>query len=257
MIAGIIQARVSSTRLPGKVLKEVLGKPILAHMVERVLRAAKIDRIVIATSEDKTDDPIAGIANKLGIDCYRGSLEDVLARYYHAAVSANCAHVVRLTGDCPLIDPVIIDEVITFYIDGGYDYASNVVEPTWPDGEDVEVMSFASLEKSFNEAKLPSHREHVTQYILSNRDRFRIGSLKRGEDISSMRWTLDEQADLEFVTRVYRELYPGNPSFGLGDVLGLLRKKPELAEINAGIGRNEGLAKSKNADKFDLKTGID
>ena len=257
MIAGIIQARVSSTRLPGKVLKEVLGKQLLVHLLDRVGKSKRIDKIVIATSEEKSDDPIELIADKMGITCYRGSLIDVLARYYNAAVAVKADHIVRLTGDCPLIDPVIIDEVISFYLDGKYDYASNVVEPTFPDGEDVEVMSFASLEMSHNEARLPSHREHVTQYILSNREKFNIGSLKRGEDISSLRWTLDEPADYEFIKRVYEALYESKPDFGLFEVMALLREKPELGRINAGIGRNEGLTKSIDADKFDLKSGIE
>ena len=249
MILAILQARVSSTRLPGKVLKPILGKPMIHHQIDRTLRSKKIDKLVLATSTDPSDDELERFCQEIDLLCYRGDLNDVLDRYYQAALLFNPAHVVRLTGDCPLTDLEIIDQVIDFYLAGGYDYVSNTMEPTFPDGLDVEIFSFSALKTAWTSAKLPSDREHVTPYIRNHENIFSTGSFKGDQDLSSHRWTVDELRDFGFVTRVYERLHPAKPYFKMADVLDLLVKYPELIQINKGIERNEGFNKSLEEDK--------
>lgn len=248
LILGILQARVSSTRLPGKVVREILGAPMLARQLERVLRSRAMDRLVVATSVDQTDDIIERLCSGRGVPCFRGSLEDVLDRFYRAARPYNPDHVVRLTGDCPLADPELIDRVIHFHTRGGYDYTSNTVVPTFPDGLDVEVVRFSCLVRAWEEADLPSQREHVTLFMYNNPERFKIGSFRGGSDLSRMRWTVDEPRDLEFVTKIYEALYPENPEFTTGDILAFLGKNRELLNLNSMYDRNEGLLKSLSED---------
>ena len=247
-ILTILQARTSSSRLPGKVLLPLLGKPMLARQLERVRRARHIGRLVVATSTDGADDAVERLCREEGVECHRGSLDDVLDRFYQAALPRKPEVVVRLTGDCPLADPAVIDAVIDFFLAGGYDYASNAVEPTFPDGLDVEVFRFECLETAWREARLPSQREHVTLFIHGQPERFRVGSLRRAENLGHLRWTVDEPADFDFVKRVYEALYPLNPGFATADVLALLASHPELAGINTGITRNEGLQRSLERD---------
>lgn len=244
MILAILQARVSSTRLPGKVLKPLLGIPMLLRQIERINRASLIDRLIVATSENISDDPIEEMCRSNGIPCYRGNLDDVLDRYYRAAKEFKPEHVVRLTGDCPLIDSRVLDRVISFYLEGGYDYASNTIAPTFPDGLDVEVFRFSCLEEAWREAALPSQREHVTPFMHQQPNRFRTGCFRQEQDLSHMRWTVDEPEDFEFVTQVYEALYPVNPAFTMEDVLCLEARRPELMAINAQFQRNEGYLQS-------------
>ena len=249
-ILAIIQARVSSSRLPGKVLKPILGKPLLVYQIERVLQSRRIDQLVIATSTDPSDDDLENLCHQINIPCFRGSLNDVLDRFYQVAKSWQPQHVVRLTGDCPLIDPEILDAVIEYYFTGGgYDYASNAIQPTFPDGLDVEIFRFSILEKAWKESILPSQREHVTPFIHQQPERFRIGHYRNAEDLSHLRWTVDEPEDFELVTRIYEALYPVNPEFRMMDVLALLQQRPDLAAINQKYERNEGMKKSHNEDR--------
>jgi len=241
MILGIIQARTSSTRLPGKVLLPILGQPMLARQVERLERASSIDRLLVATTGDASDDGIASLAAELGLDVYRGSVDDVLERFYQAALSIGPTHVVRLTADCPLADWQLIDRTVAKALADDLDYVSTALRPTWPDGLDVEVMTFAALEAAQEEARSPVEREHVTPFIINRPDRFRRASVESPVDLSALRWTVDEPRDFEFVTRVYEELYPSNPAFTTDDVLALIRREPDLSGINDGIERNEGL----------------
>lgn len=243
-VVGIIQARISSSRLPGKVLAPVFGKPMLERQVERLKRCALIDELLLATSQEAEDDPVAELGNRLSLSVYRGSLDDVLDRYYRAAAAINAQHIVRLTADCPLADPGIIDELVCFYLDGGWDYAANCIDPTLPDGLDAEVFTFESLSIAWREAERSSEREHVTLFFRSRSDRFKIGNWKYTSDLSGLRWTVDTAADLAFVREVYDRLYPDNPAFSMGDVLALVGSNPELTKINQGQTRNEGLLKS-------------
>lgn len=248
MVLAILQARVSSTRLPGKVLKPILGKPMLTHQIERALRAKRIDRLILATSRDPSDDSLERLCQEMNLPCYRGDLNDVLDRYYQASLLFHPLHVVRLTGDCPLVDPAVIDRVVECYLAGNFDYLSNTLEPTFPDGLDVEIFSFFALKKAWMKAVLPSEREHVTPYIRNHEEIFKIGDFKGETDLSSHRWTVDEARDFEFITRVYEKLYPSAPDFGTAEVLDLLCKHPEIMNINQGIQRNEGYANSLKAD---------
>lgn len=248
MILGVLQARTSSSRLPSKVMLPVAGAPMLARQIERLQRAKRMDALVLATSDQPEDDCVAELAESAGIGSYRGSLDDVLDRFYRAAAPHAPSHVVRVTGDCPLADWEVIDRAIAFAVDGGYDYASNTLTPTWPDGLDVEVTTFAALETAWREAVRPLEREHVMPFITSRPDRFRLGSLESVRDLSALRWTVDEPRDYEFVCRVYDALYPHNSAFTTADVLALLDAQPELAGLNTGIIRNEGLLKSEQAE---------
>jgi spore coat polysaccharide biosynthesis protein SpsF len=247
-ILGILQARTSSSRLPGKILKPILGAPMLAHQVRRLQRCRRMHGLILATSDQAADDPVEGLARDLGIGCYRGSLDDVLDRFYRAAAGSPAEHIVRLTGDCPLADPDIIDAAIALHLDADADYTTNALEPTWPDGLDVEVMRFACLRQAWEEARLPSEREHVTPFINRRPERFRLRHLKGDRDLSGLRWTVDEPEDFEFVRRVYEALYPAHPDFRTADVLALLGKDRELAGLNGRFRRNEGLEKSLAKD---------
>ena len=248
MILGVIQARMSSSRLPGKVLAPVLGEPMLARQVERVLRANALDKLVVATSTDASDDPLTVVCQSTGVECFRGPLDDVLERIYGAATTFGADHVVRLTGDCPLADPGVIDDVVRLHLTGDYDYTSNVCPPTFPDGLDVEIATMATIAMAWRAADRTAQREHVTLWIRDNSERFRIGNLTHEPDLSGRRWTVDEPEDLAFVSRVYGELYPASPDFRMDDVLALLERLPELNDINQGVGRDEGLAKSFRED---------
>jgi spore coat polysaccharide biosynthesis protein SpsF len=248
-VLGMLQARFSSTRLPGKVLLPLAGEPMLIRQIERIRRARRIDRLIVATSTSASDDPLAELCRSRNIDCFRGSLEDVLDRVYRAAERLNPAYVVRLTGDCPLADPAVIDAVAGFCIDGGFDYASNALEPTFPDGLDVEVMTFASLRCAWMKARLPSEREHVTPYIYKRDREFSIGSYKREPDLSALRWTVDEPQDYELVCMIYDALYPSNPSFSTDDILRLMDARPHMKTLNQRFARNEGYAKSLERDQ--------
>jgi len=249
MVLAILQARVSSTRLPGKVLKPIQGKPMLARQIERILRCRKIDKLVVATSQDPSDDAVEQLCAELGVACFRGSLNDVLDRFYQAARSIAPDYVVRLTGDCPLAEPELIDGVIEFALVGDYDYASNCLEFSFPDGLDVEVFRFTCLEQAHREARLPSAREHVTPFIWRRPERFRIGAYKSDIDLSYLRWTVDEREDFELVSRIYEALYPTNPHFNRYDILALLEREPQLQTINACYARNTGLRKSLRQDE--------
>lgn len=250
MILAILQARVSSTRLPGKVLKPILGQPMLARQVERIRRARRIEKLIVATSNEPGDDPLAMLCAQIGATCFRGSLDDVLDRFYQAARPYCPEHVLRLTGDCPLADPEVIDAVIDLHLTGDYEYTSNCHPPTLPDGLDVEVVRFSVLEAVWREACLPSEREHVTSSIWNCPERFRLGNYVNPQgDFSALRWTVDEDADFELVSRIYEALYPANPTFSMADILALIRRQPELAILNTHHARNEGFAKSMENDR--------
>lgn len=247
-VLAVIQARASSSRLPAKVLQPILGRPMLSRQLERLRRCRRIDKLLVATSGDSSDQPIVDLCAAESVACFRGSLNDVLDRFYRAAKPFLPEHVVRLTGDCPLADPDLIDRVIEFHLQGGYDFVSNAIEPTFPDGLDAAVFRLQLLEQAWREAKLPSEREHVTPFMRRHPERYKIGSYKGSPDRSGLRWTVDEPADLAFVTAVYERLYPGKPDFGSEDIYRLLDQEPGLLRLNDGIRRNEGLQRSRQQD---------
>jgi len=244
MILAILQARVSSSRLPGKVLKDILGKPMILRQVERIRRAKTLDALLVATSNDPSDDPLYATCADNGLTCFRGSLDDVLDRFYQAARGSRPEHVVRLTGDCPLTDPEVIDKVVTFGTTHDFDYASNTLKPTFPDGLDVEIMRFECLETAWREATAPAQREHVTSFIYQHPERFRLGNFTGTPDLSGLRWTVDHLRDFELAMQIYAELYPAKPDFSTQDILQLLEQKPELQNLNADYLRNEKLAEA-------------
>jgi spore coat polysaccharide biosynthesis protein SpsF len=201
-LVALVQARMSSTRFPGKVLADLAGKPMLWHVVDRTQRARQIDQVCVVTSDFPDDDVIAEFCVKLGVACFRGNLHDVLDRYYQAAAKMEADPIVRITADCPLIDPDVVDAVITMFKTGEYDYVSNTIERTFPDGLDVEVFRFASLKRAWNEAPAGYDREHVTSFFCKHPEKFRIGQYCDEQDRSAQRWTVDYPADLEFVRSV-------------------------------------------------------
>jgi spore coat polysaccharide biosynthesis protein SpsF len=221
---------------------------MLSRQLERLRRCGNVDRLVVATSDNTSDQPIAELCAAESVTCFRGSLDDVLDRYYHAAKLFQTSHVVRLTGDCPLSDPDLIDRTIEFHLQGGYDFVSNAIEPSFPDGLDAAVFRFQVLEEAWREAQLPSEREHLTLFMRHHPERYRIGAYKGFPDRSYLRWTVDEIADLAFVREIYERLYPGKPDFSSDDVYHLLDQAPELLRLNRGIERNEGLLRSLQHD---------
>lgn len=216
MVLAIIQARTSSSRFPNKVLADLHGAPMLARQIERVLRCALIDKLVVATSSAPNDDAVESVAHDAGVDCYRGPLGDVFERMYRCAEFYGADHVVRLTGDCPLSDPVVIDGVIAMHLDDKMDYTSNVEPYTFPDGLDVEVFTFAAMKKIHDE--LGRAQEHVTTLFRADL-RFKRGRYVNQIDQSRYRWTVDYPADLEKVNHIFADLYDSNPEFGWLDIL--------------------------------------
>ena len=239
---------MGSTRFPGKVLRELSGAPMLHHVITRASRARTLDEVVIATSRAAPDDAIEGFCARARIRCVRGSEDDVLDRYHAAADVVECDVVVRLTADCPLIDPEVIDQVVRAFQDGEFDYVSNIMPPTFPDGLDTEVFSRSALERAWREARLASDREHVTPYIRSHPEIFRQGNVAAAEDHSEQRWTVDEPRDLELVRAIYAHF--DHAEFGWREVLGLVQDRPELLVLNAGIARNEGYEQSLRQDRM-------
>ena len=222
MILGVVQARMSSTRLPGKVMMPVLGEPMILRQLERIRRAERIDRLVVATSDDSSDDPLAARLREDGVDVHRGPLRDVLARFAGAVRAFGPAsQVVRLTADCPLADWRVIDDCIALHLDGGFDYTANDVERSFPRGLDVEVMTTSALGIAAREASAGEEREHVTPFLYRRPERFKLGLLTQPVDRSVERWTVDTGADFDFVERVYARLYPSKPGFTTEDVLAL------------------------------------
>lgn len=236
-IVAIIQARMGSTRLPGKILKKVQGKTLLEIQVERLKQSTLIQQVIVATTTQAQDDVVVYLCKQLNIDFCRGSEEDVLSRYYEAAVQSNANVIVRLTSDCPLIDPMIVDEVIASYVkqQDVFDYVSNTLERTYPRGLDVEVFSFEALEKASKEAILQRDREHVTAYFYSNPDLFQIAQVKGKQNYSNFRWTVDTPEDFDLIQRILNELYEDNKLFYMHDVVQLLSRYPEWTDINAHI----------------------
>lgn len=234
----VVQARMSSSRLPGKVLMPILGESLLARMIERLRMTRHEAQLVIATSQETSDDVIEQESARIDIHCYRGSLNNLLERHYLAAKQFDADIVLKIPSDCPLIDPRVIDEVLDFYLanPNQYDYVSNLHPATYPDGNDVEIMTMSCMERLMAEASRPLELEHTTPYIWENPDEFRIGNVvwKTGLDYSmSHRFTIDYKADYDFIVRVFEELYPAKPDFSCEDIVALLEQKPEIYEINA------------------------
>lgn len=239
-LAIILQARTGSSRLPGKVLMKLEGKTVLEHILSRLSAVQEKSQLVVATTRSDRDDEIAALAHSRGILCVRGSEHDVLARYYQAAQEIGADVVVRCNADCPLIDPSVLDQVISrfFQEPGRFDYVSNILTPSFPTGMHCEVFTFDALQHAFSHAVDLLEREHVTPYIYRRPDVFRLHNVSLGHDLSFHRWTLDYQEDFELISRVYRELYISDNLFGMTAILELLQRNPHWSKINSHIQKN-------------------
>lgn len=233
-ICVIIQSRVGSTRLYGKVMKKIFGKTILIHDLERIKRMETIDNIIVATTTLKKDDIIVRTVNDYdeNIGIYRGCSEDVLDRYYKAAKEFKVDTIIRISSDAPLVDPKISDLVVKSFFESHCDYCCNNMPRTYPYGLDTEVFSFESIEKAWKNARNSYEREHVTPYIWSNSDKFIIKNVKNNIDLSHLRWALDYPEDFDFISEIYKRLYPQKKIFYMKDILDVLEKEPHLKYIN-------------------------
>lgn len=247
-VIALIQARMGATRLPGKVLMDLAGKPVLQHVVERIQASKYVDEVVVVTTLQNQDIPIVQWCSTQNVRVFCGAEFDVLDRFYQAAKILDPDVIVRITADCPLMDPDVIDLVVSAFIHDNVDYLNNCGNETWPDGLDVEVFRFSVLSHAWKNAKLPSEREHVTSYIYTHKELFSGKVLDHEPSLKGMRWTLDEKQDYEFISKVYLDLWNGS-IFGMNKILELLQRKPALQEINSSIVRNEGYLKSLLTDR--------
>lgn len=251
MILGVLQARTSSSRFPGKVLRPLLGTPMLLRQLERIGWVRQLDALVVATSEDPSDDVLAEVLQAHGVPCFRGPLDDVLSRVYLAAKPYRPQHIVRLTGDCPICDPALIDRTIQHHLETGADYTSTgLITRTYPDGMDTEVVKWEALEAAWREARLPSEREHVLPFVHTRPERFARAEIQDAQDRSSWRLSVDEPEDFALVAWIYEQLYPSQPDFGLPEIVKLLEAHPRQLASNQHITYNAGYAKSLLEDRL-------
>jgi spore coat polysaccharide biosynthesis protein SpsF len=248
-VVAVVQARMGSTRLHGKVMLPLAGRPVIGHVVDRIRRVPEVDEVVVATSTLQGEQPLIDyLATLPGISIFRGSAQDVLHRYYQAALAAQATVVVRITADCPLLSTRVSSEVIKDALSRppGWDFVSNTLIRTYPDGLDTEVMTFAAIEVAHRQAALQPEREHVTPYILTHPDRFNLYNVADSTDRHHLRWTLDTPEDYKLISGIYDSLYPSNPLFDYGETLALLDQKPESSvpgtqtKLYAGEGAADG-----------------
>ena len=230
----IIQTRMGSTRLPGKVLMDLGGDTVLSRVVRRVRRAKVVQDVLVATTTFPSDSAIVEECNRLGVPSFRGSEADVLDRYYRAAQACAADAVVRVTSDCPVIDPELVDSTVAVFLGQHADYASNVSPRRYPRGLDTEVFSMTALERAWRDSSEPHQREHVTPYFSEHPELFRLASSPGTSDYSQYRWTLDTSDDLALLRAIY-EAFENKPDFGWRDVLALMQRRPELADLNSGV----------------------
>tara|TARA_B100000745_G_scaffold250077_1_gene172184 strand:- start:451 stop:1218 length:768 start_codon:yes stop_codon:yes gene_type:complete len=248
-ITVIIEARTGSSRLPNKVIAEIEGKPMIFYVIDRIKQIKSVEQIILATTQEKNDQILTEIAEQNSIETFIGDSVDVLNRDYQCALQNNADPIIRITGDCPLTDPDIVEKMLQFYLKNNYDYVSNRINPKYPDGLDVEIFSFKTLQIAAQNAQWSSERELVTTYITKNPKIFKIFSYENQDDLSHHRWCIDEQKDLEFVRRIYSIMKP-KTNFPMSRIMEILSKNPELTKINSGIMRNEGHLKLYANDKL-------
>jgi len=248
MTLAIVQARMGSTRLPGKVMADIGGVPMIRRLLDRLNAVPLIDDIVVATTTNQDDDVLAAWLNAAGIQTYRGSPDNVLDRFVQAAAGRQAELIVRVTADDPLKDPLIITQAINILKnDPSLDYVSNTIEPTWPEGLDIEVVRFSALQRAHREAILKSDREHVTTYIWNRPHVFKLHSMRWDRNLSHWRWTVDKPADLELVRQIFMQ-FADHPLVGYRAIVKWLERQPELLALNAGTVRNEGYLQSLETD---------
>lgn len=238
-VNAIIEARMGSTRLPGKTMLPILGKPSIELLIERLRLARKIDTIILATTTNSEDDVIESFCKKNKVICFRGSSSDVLGRVYNAAKKYNTDVVVEVTGDCPLLDPWLIDKCIDMFLKSDYDYLSNFIKQSYPPGIDVQIFSFRVLEEINKLVKAEKFREHVTLYILKHPEKYRMHNVPAPPEFFYPDWhlELDEQKDYELIEKIYEALYFNNPHFTTMDIINLLKANPDWLKINADVNR--------------------
>jgi spore coat polysaccharide biosynthesis protein SpsF len=235
--AAIVQARTTSTRLPGKIVAPILGRPMLELLIERLRRARHLDQVIVATTSNGTDDVVESLCERVQAGCFRGSEDDVLDRVLRTARAYAVDLIVEITGDCPLIDPNVVDRLIEMHQEGGVDYVANVLKRTYPRGLDTQVFRTTVLEEVAHLTQDPVDHEHVSLYIYEHPERFRLQNLESNlpERYWNLRLTVDTPQDFALIKAIYEELYPKDPAFGLGDVLALLDRRPDLAALNQDI----------------------
>lgn len=247
-VLAIIQARLGSTRLPSKVFLDLVGYPVLAHVIKRLRHSRLVSEFIVATTIAAEDLAIVKLCADMGVRVYCGDERDPLERYYQAARLYGADHVMRIKGDCPAIDPAIVDEAIRLHLQSGADYTSNTLERTYPVGQDVEILRRETLEQVWQKAGLRSEREHITLYIPKHPAAFRICHLKAAQDFSAKRWTIDYPEDYELLKHIFDELYPLDPLFGMSAILDFLSHHPELEKLNAHIRVDSGVLISQAND---------
>ena len=247
-IIGLIQARTGSTRLPQKVIADICGTPLLTHNIKRVRRSVLCKSFVLCTTVHPADDQLVCIAEKNNIVTFRGSVDDVLDRLYQSARLHGADVIVRITADDPFKDPEIMDSILDVFLNGSYDYVSNTIEPSYPEGLDIEVLSFAALEKANRDAQKPFLRQHVTPYIWMNPDLFGLKNVKHVVDLSDLRWTVDTPEDLAFARAIYEELYCPGSIFLMDDIIKLLDDNEIIRNLMPKIPRNVGFMESMKDD---------
>jgi len=248
----MIQARLGSSRLPQKVLAKIQGKSVIWHVINRVKKIKNVEQIVLITTTNDSDKILLDIAKQQRVFGFTGSETDVLKRHYDCAVKFNADPIIRITSDCPLIDPKLSSDILQFYLDNNFDYVSNTINSTFPDGLDTEIFSFKALKKAHLQSKLPLEREHVTTYFIKNIKKFKIYNYSNITNLSTFRWTVDQIEDLKFVRKIYQYAKP-KTIFSMNTILKILQNHPALSDINTHILRNEGHISSLKKDKLFLK----
>ena len=248
-ITVIIEARTGSTRLPNKVLAKIEDRPMIFYVINRAKKIKSVEQIVLSTTKEKNDQVLLEIAEKNGIIGFVGDTDDVLNRDYQCALKVSADPIIRITGDCPLLDPNVVENMLQFFLKNNYDYVSNRITPTYPDCLDAEIYSFETLQKTAQEAKWSSERELVTTYITKNPKKFKIFNYEGKDDFSNLRWAVDQEEDLRFVREVYSKMKP-KIDFSMTEMLELISKNPYLSEINKDIMRNEGHLKIYKNDRI-------
>ena len=252
MLGCIIQARMGSTRLPGKVMRLLDGiNPSIFFTVEQLKNCPNIDKIIVATTTNPEDDQIESFCTKIGIDVFRGKSDDVLLRYYDCAKSFSLDSIIRVTADCPLIDPLIVEKGVSIFKNNDYDYVTNTFQRKFPDGNETEIFSFPALEKSNSLAKLPSEREHVTPFFKNNQDIFKMFNFEYDENLSGLRWTMDYEEDAVLISTLLKKIV--NRPITMKDILQVLSDEPDLKKINGDHHPNEAFVKSLKEDELFLK----
>jgi spore coat polysaccharide biosynthesis protein SpsF len=251
-IAAIIQARTGSTRLPSKVLMPIVGKPMLWHVIDRLKHCRNVDLIVVASTIKEDDKPVLELARESGAGSFAGSEEDVLDRYYQAAKKFNADIIVRITSDCPLIDPQIVDRLVTYFRNNKIDYVNT--GPSFPEGVDSEVFSFAALETSWKRAKKRFEREHASMYIHGHPEEFKVARIENKTDMSYIRFTVDTMEDFVVVVKIFENLYKKGEVFHLQEIVDFLKGHPEITSINKDITRNEGFLSSLKKEGIDINS---